>query len=261
MISKLLLVKVGNLLHEKGLGEYPVFCKIFSFLTKLRIPYFLIKLAYGDMVEIDGVKMICTPNNFPSFIHIYKGTNNIKHEEPAFTHFKSLLKKGIVVVDTGAGTGRFTLKACKEVGEEGKVYSFEANKKRFLILQKNIELNGFKNANIFNIGINDKNKLDSFVGFADIILMDVEGKELETLKGADKLLSGKPKIICEIHPQLLSTKDHSEIYNLLAAHGFTVIYFAEMWGEKWKKVKDVKDALKYDKIYQIFATKEDALLN
>ena len=260
MISKLLLVKVGNLLHEKGLGEYPVFCRIFSFLTKLRIPYFLTKLAYGDVIEIDGVKMICTHDNFPSFLHIYRGINNIKHEEPAFSCFKSLLKKGMVVVEAGAGTGWFTLKACKELGAEGKVYAFETDKKAFLTLQKNIELNGFKNANIFYLEINDKNKLGSFVGFADIIVIDVEGKELEALKGADKLLSGNSKIICEIHPQVLSTKDHREIYNLLATHGFTIC-FAEMWGEKWEKVKDVKEVLKYDKIYYIFATKEDVPLN
>lgn len=259
MVGKSLLLKGYKVLHGKGLGENPLVWRIFCSITKL---------VYGDVVELNGVKMICRHDIFPTFLDIYREmNNNVIHEEPAFSCFKSLLKKGMVVVEAGAGTGWLTLKACKELGVEGKVYAFETDEEAFSTLQKNIELNGFKNANIFNIEINDKNKLDSYVDFADIILIDVEGKELEALKGADKLLNGKPKIICEIHPlstsghQFLSAKDHNEIYKLLADHGFTIIYFAKMWGEKWEKVEDVKEVLKYDKIYYIFATKEDMPLN
>lgn len=55
------------------------------------------------------------------------------------------VKRGMIVVDVGANIGYYTLLAATQVGPEGKVYAFEADPDLIHILNKNVEINGFKN--------------------------------------------------------------------------------------------------------------------
>jgi len=158
---------------------------------------------------------------------------------PLLHLFEKFVRKNDVVYDIGAHAGYFTLLASYLVGDEGKVYSFEPNKRVFNALNKNIKINNCRNTFVFNIAVSDKNsylffktgkgsgtgrlsdvgeykvevvKLDDFVCKGDIfgpnvIKIDVEGEELNVLKGAKNLLEKyKPTIFLSTHSQELYEK-------------------------------------------------------
>jgi FkbM family methyltransferase len=58
---------------------------------------------------------------------------------------KKFIKHGSTVLDVGANLGQMSIEFAKAVGSIGLVYSFEAQKAVFDILQKNIEANNLKN--------------------------------------------------------------------------------------------------------------------
>ena len=53
--------------------------------------------------------------------------------------------EGQIIVDFGCGSGTYTLPAAKLVGEEGKVYALDKNKKALDKLMKKAEAEGLKN--------------------------------------------------------------------------------------------------------------------
>lgn len=71
---------------------------------------------------------------------------------------KQEIKKGDVVLDVGANIGYFTLIFAKLVGNNGKVFAFEPDPTNFEILKKNIELNGYKNVELVQKALSDKNQ-------------------------------------------------------------------------------------------------------
>lgn len=92
----------------------------------------------------------------------------------------SLLKPGDKVIDAGAGFGYYTLYLARIVGDEGKVYSFEARKHIFELLDSSIRINRFTNVQTFNkvlfaentkllLNMQDHQKRSNF-GVANIIL-------------------------------------------------------------------------------------------
>jgi FkbM family methyltransferase len=92
----------------------------------------------------------------------------------------SLLKPGDKVIDAGAGFGYYTLYLARIVGNQGKVYSFEARRHIFELLDSSIRINRLTNVRTFNkvlFGENTKLMLDmqdhqrrSNFGVANIIL-------------------------------------------------------------------------------------------
>jgi len=138
---------------------------------------------------------------------------------------KYKIKEGDIVVDCGSYFGNFTVYASKAVGPKGKVYSFEPDLENFIMLQKNIELNGCKNVVLVNAGVYSKDTIIKFnsgglgsmidsngtskikvvsldnyilrnkIKKVDFIKMDIEGAEIEALIGMNKLLKqGSPNL-------------------------------------------------------------------
>ena len=147
------------------------------------------------------------------------------------------LRPGMVFYDLGANTGLFSLLAAKLVGSKGRIFSFEPDAEIAARLRRNVERNGFSNVTVVESGVwsssgtvnfvpadssspdrgtgrfesaNDSIgvrtrcvALDDFIVEApspDAIKCDVEGGEVEALKGAERLLhSCRPWILCEMH--------------------------------------------------------------
>lgn len=164
--------------------------------------------------------------------------------------FKKNLKKGDVVLDIGANIGYHTLIAAEIVGKTGKVYAFEPDNKNFLILKRNVEVNGYKNVVLVNKALSNKNgqgklflssednhgdfrifgsgdgrksveidliTLDSFFGNripkVDVIKMDVQGAEALVFMGASKVLKAnkKLKLFTEFWPKALRLSGGSAV--------------------------------------------------
>lgn len=175
--------------------------------------------------EIQGNKMFLDPGDMGLSKELFMA--GIR--EPFHTRLmQNILKRGDVVVDIGANIGYYVLMEAKLAGDEGRVYAIEPVADNVSLLKKNVELNNYKNIDIFELAIGgeDKNgeicltkkrnwctmldnkhnknsafytdkkpvrvlKLDTFIKdkkFPDIIRMDVEGYETEIIKGMENIL-------------------------------------------------------------------------
>ena len=157
-------------------------------------------------------------NNF--LIHdVY--ASMVDHEEDIVQQFSP--KLGDIVIDVGAAFGFYSIVASKKVGKQGKVVAIEPQPDSFEMLNKNIKLNKLKNISTLNHAVSLKkttlklyssystvqeragqnpqqyievsaDNLDNLLGQlaideANWIKVDVEGAELEVLKGATGILS------------------------------------------------------------------------
>lgn len=103
------------------------------------------------------------------------------------------IKKGTVVLDVGANFGQMSLLFSQITGSDGIIYSFEAQKRVFDILKKNVEINNAHNVNpIFNAVYFESGKNfyfpePDFVKFGaygsyNLPLDAVAGQEVKSLK-------------------------------------------------------------------------------
>ncbi len=133
-------------------------------------------------------------------------------------------QKSFVVVDVGAHFGIYTVKAAKKVGVEGLVIAVEAENGNYEFLDRNIRINRYRNViplrlalssfegraklyvrsfgghsllrktnDAIDVSVTTLARLLSRIGVnrVDLMKIDVEGAELEVLKGAEDLLSLK----------------------------------------------------------------------
>ena len=150
------------------------------------------------------------------------------------------LRPGMTFYDVGANIGFFALLAARLVGERGRVVAFEADPEVAARLREHIVRNQFswitaeENAvwserktvyfartdpatspdrglgHVVGSGANDAIQvqavsLDDYAGTApapDFVKCDVEGAEVEVIRGAARLLREKrPGILCEMHSE------------------------------------------------------------
>lgn len=182
--------------------------------------------------------------------------------EPLMTEaIQKEIKSGDIVIDIGANIGYYALLEAKLVREEGMVYAIEPVPQNAESLRKNIKLNGYSNIEVFQIAIGGENKTDfiyvsnmrnmcsmiyhedrsyNYIGktpvtvitldnfledkpYPDLIRMDVEGYEIEIIRGMKKLLqSNKPlKLAVELHFVFLK-EEAKDFLNTLKNFGFRV---------------------------------------
>ena len=148
-----------------------------------------------------------------------------------YTKFADFIPRASdVVVDVGSETGDYVLLCSKFYGVK-KVYAFEPNKKSYETMIENISINSCNNVEAFMLGLSSSdgqgqhsfngdsifwetgkgthtisvNKLDTLgLGIVNLLKVDVEGNEIEVLKGSIHTISKfKPRIIVETHSKSL----------------------------------------------------------
>ena len=150
------------------------------------------------------------------------------------------------VVDVGAQYGDYAI-LCAGYYKVKKVYCFEPLKLNFKEIEKNIKLNKLKNISAYNVALGSENKmikityngdmagigggrtqktylktLDSYRLKPTILKIDVEGFEMDVLRGAIKTISkSHPKIIIETH----TSKLRKEVLSFLGSIGYKVKHY------------------------------------
>lgn len=142
-------------------------------------------------------------------------------ELPLAKYVREFAKDAKVAYDLGAEMGYYSLAFTKIMGEGGKVYAFESNKERVMKFPELTRRNNAEGkikvleAYVTNSDDTDplnKTSIDSFVyekgnPAPDIIKIDIEGEELNALRGAEKTLKEHhPKLILEIHSRELAVE-------------------------------------------------------
>lgn len=150
------------------------------------------------------------------------------------------LTTGKIFFDVGANVGYYSILASKRVGEKGVVAAFEPFVGNLAFLHRHVELNKAKNVKILPFALSDRFSIASFspgensaqghlaenIGGGedfvyvptisldeiaakmncspDVLKIDVEGAEMEVLRGAEKVLrEAKPAIFLSTHsPEL-----------------------------------------------------------
>jgi FkbM family methyltransferase len=226
-----------------------------------------------NIVEVLGHKMLVHPKDFFSSRKAY-GLQELELE-------KKLIKKGDVVLVIGAYIGYFTLIFAKFVGKEGKVFAFEPEPTNFSLLEKNMEINGYKNVVLVQKAVSNKTekiklyiseigstdhriydlhnsrrfieiesiRLDDYFkdydGKIDFIKMDIQGAEPRAVQGMSVLLNKNKnvKIATEFSPVLLKKSGikPEEYLKSLMQHGFKLYDINEQ--EKKIKLANISELL------------------
>jgi FkbM family methyltransferase len=172
-------------------------------------------------------------------------------------------KSGDIVVDAGARIGVFSAKISAAVGEQGKIIAIEPEPKNFACLQKNIEANHLKNVipiqkmlwsgtqelHLYLSGNAaahsafydafygstgesirvEAETLDSIlenlgIGSVDFVKMDIEGSEIEALKGMQKILASRAQLAIAAYHPVKGRLTHTVIVPQLEQLGFAAAY-------------------------------------
>jgi FkbM family methyltransferase len=196
------------------------------------------------------------------------------HEPDVWHRLMDAVRPGDTCLDIGASIGLYTLGFANRLRGKGRVFSFEPDSSSYQVLQRHISMNGFSDlVCAMNIAASDTNGVIQFVagkgptshaagpdektscvsvaGFTldtifkgagivpDVIKIDVEGFELQVLKGATGVLSQtrRPRLIyLDVHPwawpQLGLDTTTGALHDLLRGCGYTI----EMRNDKFEDI-------------------------
>jgi len=205
------------------------------------------RLRNLQSMKLHGVSVNCGSDDVP------RAVRSALFKESYEAHECALVKREIgasdKVLEIGTGIGLVSLVATRICGE-GNVLSCEANPAMEQLIRKNYALNGwqpnllmkavtsdgrdltfFQDNNIlsssaFERGLESKKMTVQSAAISDlmkshqptVILMDVEGSEVELLPECD--LDDVKKIIVEMHPHIVGAKKIEALVAQLTAQGF-----------------------------------------
>lgn len=191
--------------------------------------------------------------------HFRGGSGELAVQQTLAEH----LRPGMVFYDIGANIGFFALLGARLVGSSGAVFAFEPEPALLPRLRENIERNGFTQVTAlgkavaavsgeihfepadpdrspdFGLGRVRQNagsttirvpavSLDDFVlehPWPDVVKCDVEGAEVEVLRGASRLLRARKTIfVIEVH----SAEHERAARELLELHRYSVTQLDEL---------------------------------
>lgn len=186
--------------------------------------------------------------------------------DPAMKKLFALCGESSTAIDVGANIG-WTVLLLARIAKKGTVWGFEPEPRNFEDCQTNIKLNSFGNVTLFPIGLGDANgrvlmeirtpsnrggnrvalhpgesvhqvevaRLDDFGPASklvniDLIKIDVEGYELQVLRGAEKMLrKHRPALFIEVDENNLRDQGDSaeELVRFIMKVGYREIVRAD----------------------------------
>lgn len=235
-----------NNFKGSGIGNLPFVSETFLHIASL---------YYDRPTIVDGQKFR------PSVACGFEGARDMVRkgvdEEHVSKLFCSLINKSDIVMDIGASIGYYTILAAKRAK---MVYAFEPLPFAYKRLVKNININHYNNVEAMQIGISYKSAiktlhipkmgvtgstfgklvtsnhiididiavttLDSFKIQPNLIKIDVEGAEVEVLKGMKNILNRGTTIICEVHKPLIESMGYSmkDIDTIIHKHNYDIYH-------------------------------------
>jgi FkbM family methyltransferase len=200
--------------------------------------------------KVNGVEYRIGANERPRFAHNY--------EEQAAAFLAQRVKSGMTCFDVGANVGAYVLQLAHWSAPGGRIVAFEPNAGARAVLANHIEWNGLRSrvtvaplavssvpgesvlyaagadgmsrlAEV-NRGLKDSaveckvgvTSLDAWCAendlWPDVLLLDIEGFEIEALRGARAAIArSKPIIVVEMHPNVWSSSnaDRAAVERLL----------------------------------------------
>ena len=247
-----------NTFKGSGIGDIPYVTEIFTRIASL---------YYDRPIIIDGQKFR------PSVACGFEGARDIRKkgvdEEHVSKLFCSLINENDIVMDIGASIGYYTILAAKRAR---KVYAFEPLPFAYKRLIENININHYNNVEAIQLGISDKSSiktlhvpkvgitgstyskmvtsnrvidvdiktipLDSLEVQPNLIKIDVEGAEVDVLKGMTNILNKGTTIICEVHKPLIEALGYKtiDIDTIMYKHGYNTYLIQEDGLHKVDKV-------------------------
>jgi FkbM family methyltransferase len=183
-------------------------------------PYQIQKIVAGEKIELLISDLFAK--------HWYDRPQDFDSWQELVWLKEHVLKQGDIVADCGANIGFTGLFFAKCIGSQGRVVGFEALPSNADVARKNIELNRVCNFEIRNQAVGSHS---GFIEFSDypngsvgktegcrtisvpvvsldeafpeekptFLKIDVEGYEIDVLKGATEILKTRPKLEIEIH--------------------------------------------------------------
>jgi FkbM family methyltransferase len=176
------------------------------------------------------------------------------HDLPECVWLFSHIRAGMRVADCGAHHGFLTIPLSKAVGPTGVVGAWEALPRNAAVINENLALNGCHNVFVHPLALGDERKMvrfwthtsNSLVPWQspeygndevqmvrlddeipahvkiDLIKIDVEGSDLQMVRGARRVLSERPIIDLELHCCLFEHRNDviAEIFSLLEPLGY-----------------------------------------
>jgi FkbM family methyltransferase len=218
----------------------------------MQSPFRALKLHWRRLLDLqemtlDGIKVSTAQDTIPRFVRsaLFKGTYE-SHERELV---RQLLRRGDRVLEIGTGIGVVSLLCAKICGVEN-VLSYEANPVLESVIRKNYGLNEltpnlrmraitvdgepitfFRSDNIVSSSTKDRGRHaekmtvesdrfdDVLTGHRpDVVIMDVEGAEIELLSSSS--LTGVKHIVVEVHPHITGEDKIGAMLASLRAIGF-----------------------------------------
>jgi FkbM family methyltransferase len=216
----------------------------------------------------DGYLFI--PEEEEALLLMYSGAASAGLEPGTRRILQAVVGPGGRAIDVGASVGLHTLALARAVGQTGRVDAFEAEPGLQPYLRRTLAVNGLGQVHLHNVAVGAKDGTASFhvartIGHSslyelgddevrdqvtvqlrqldsmsdvmapiDVIKIDVEGAELDVIRGAKKILSGSPEcvVVAEFGPSHLRRAGVSveDWFSEFTGHGFGYYGIAEPSG-------------------------------